>query len=232
MIICILRKHTSITNHLSHPIILGRDFLSKYALSINFSTFQLTLSDNSNSEANQPPTQDCFNVIDVSDKIPSFEEPRPKFSCPNPFNSSHTLQSDSDDLSETFMHKLEERCSDFQSGNSISKNLTDVSDSSEFRYPYLRLPSFKNVVLLSVFFAISLTVLFQITKDPQILFSHSIDSYNGMNFPSAPLTRIAYFLTTTSRNPIQLGQMTFWNYSIDFLRFSLNWLKPTGFLII
>ena len=169
-------QRTYITNHLSHPIILGRDFLSKYALSINFSTFQLTLSDNSNSEVNQPPTQDCFDVIDVSDKIPSFEEPRPKFSCPNLFNSSHTLQSDSDDLSETFMHNLEERCSDFQSVNSISKNLTDVTDSSEFRYSYFRLPSFKNVVLLCVFFAISLTVLFQITKYPQILFSHSIDS--------------------------------------------------------
>ena len=45
------------------------------------------------------------------------------------------------------MHKLEERCSDFQSVNSISKDLTDVTDSSEFRYPYFRLPLFKNVVL-------------------------------------------------------------------------------------
>ena len=95
-------------------------------------------------------------MTDVPDKIPSFEEPRPKFSCPNLFNSSHTLQSDSYDLSETFMHNLEERCSDFQSVNSISKNLTDVTDSSEFRYPY--------VVLLCMFLAISLTVLFQITK--------------------------------------------------------------------
>ena len=158
-------QKTHITNHLSHPIILGRDFLSKYALSINFSTFQLTLSHNTNSEANQNPTQDCFNVIDVSDKIPSFEEPRPRLSCPNLFNSSHTLQSDSDDLSETFMHNLEERCSDFQSVNSVSQNLTNVSDSSEFSYPYFRLPSFKHVVLLCVFFTISLTVLFQITKD-------------------------------------------------------------------
>ena len=213
-------QKTYITNHLSHPIILGRDFLSKYALSINFSTFQLTLSDNSNSEANQNPTQECFNVIDVSDKIPSFEEPRPRLSCPNLFNSSHTLQSDSDDLSETFMHNLEERCSDFQSVNSISQNLTDVSDSSEFSYPYFRLPSFKHVVLLCVFFAISLTVLFQITKDQQILFSRPIDSYNGMNFHSSPLTRIAYFETTTSRNSIQLSQMTFWKDSIDFLRSS------------
>ena len=104
--------------------------------------------------------------------------------------------------------------------NSISKNLTDVTDLSEFRYPYFRLPSFKNVVLLCVFFAISLTVLFQITKDPQILFSHSIDSYNGMNFPSASLTRIAYFETTTSRNSIQLNQMPFWNDSTEFLRSS------------
>ena len=108
-------------------------------------------------------------MIHVSDKIPSFEEPRPKFSCPNLFNSSHTLQSDLDDLSETFMHNLEERCSDFQSVNSISKNLTDVTDSSEFRYPYFRLPSFKNVVLLCVFFAISLTVLFS-------------DNYRPINF--------------------------------------------------
>ena len=77
-------------------------------------------------------------MTDVSDKIPSFEKPRPKFSCPNPFNSSHTLQSDSDDLSETFMHNLEERCSDFQSVNSLFKNLTDVTDSSEFRCPYFR----------------------------------------------------------------------------------------------
>ena len=81
-----------------------------------------------------------------------------------------TLQSDSDDLSETFMHNLEERCSDFQSVNSIFKNLTDVSDSSVFRYPYFRLTSLKNVVLFCVFFAISLTVLFQITTDPQIFF--------------------------------------------------------------
>ena len=220
-------QQTYITNHLSHPIILGRDFLSKYALSINFSTFQLTLSDNTNSEANQNPTQDCFNVIDVSDKIPSFEEPRPKLSCPTLFNSSHTLQSDSDDLSETFMHNLAERCSDFQSVNSISQNLTDVSDSSEFSYPYFRLPSFRHVVLLYVFFAISLTVLFQITKDQQILFSYSIDSYNGMNFPSAPLTRITYFETSTPRNSIELSQLTFWKDSIDFLRSSqlvqYNW---------
>ena len=36
-------QKTSTPNHLSHPIILGRDFLSKYVMSINFSTFQLTL---------------------------------------------------------------------------------------------------------------------------------------------------------------------------------------------
>ena len=118
------------------------------------------------------------------------------------------------------MHNLEERCSDFQSVNSISQNLTDVSDSSEFSYPYFRLPSFKNVVLLCVFFAISLTVLFQITKDQQILFPHSIDSYNGMNFPSAPLTRITYFETSTPSNSIELSQLTFWKDSIDFLRSS------------
>ena len=215
-------QKTYITNHLSHPVILGRDFLSKYALSINFSTFQLTLSNNTNSEANQNPTQDCFNVIDVSDKIPSFEEPRPRLSCPNLFNSSHTLQSYSDDLSETFMHNLEERprCSDFQSVNSISQNLTDVSDSSEFSFPYFRLPSFKHVVLLCVSFAISLTVLFQITKDQQILFSHSTDSYNCVNFPSAPLTQITYFETSTPRNSIELSQFIFWKDSTDFLRSS------------
>ena len=131
------------------------------------------------------------------------------------------------------MHNLEERCSDFQSVNSISKNLTDVTDTSEFRYPYFRLPSFKNVVLLCVFFAISLTVLLQITEDPQILFSHSIDSYGGMNFPSAPLTRITYFETSTPRNSIhiQLSQMTFRKDSIDFCGL-LNWLKTIGSLII
>ena len=159
-------------------------------------------------------------MTDVSDKIPSFEEPRPKFSCPNLFNSSHTLQSDIDDLSETFMFNLEKRCSDFQSVNSISKNLTDVTDSSEFRDPYFRLPSFKNVVLLCVFFAISLTVLFQITKDPEILFPNSIDSYNGLNFPFARLTRITYFEAANPRTPMQLSQMTFWNNSIDLFRFS------------
>ena len=156
----------------------------------------------------------------MSDKIPSFEEPRPKFSCPNLFNSSHTLQSDSDDLSETFMHNLGERCSDCQSINSISNNLTDVTDSREFRYPYFPLPLFKNVVLLCVFFAISLTVLFQITTNPHILFSNSIDSYNGMNFPFARLPRITYFETANPRNSIQLSKMTFWNDSIDLLRSS------------
>ena len=127
-------------------------------------------------------------MIDVSDKTSSFEEPRSKFSCPNFFNSSHTLQSDSDDLSETFMHNLEDKCSDFQSVNSISKNLTDVTESSEFRYPYFRFPSFKNVVSLGVFFDISLTVLLQVTAHSQILFFDSIDSYNGINFRFAPLS--------------------------------------------
>ena len=83
------------------------------------------------------------------------------------------------------------------------------------------------MVLLCVFFAISLTVLFQITKDQQILFSRPIDSYNGMDFPSAPLTRITYFETSTPRNSIELSQPTFWKDSIDVLRSSqlaeYNW---------
>ena len=49
-----------------------------------------------------------------------------------------------------------------------------------------------------------------------------------MNFPSAPLTRITYFETSTPRNSIELSQMTVWKDSIDFLRSSQlaenNWV--------
>ena len=60
-------QKTYVMDNLPHPVLLGQDFLSKYALSINFLTSHLTLGNSPNFIKGQH--QNCFlNVIGFSHK--------------------------------------------------------------------------------------------------------------------------------------------------------------------
>ena len=116
-----------VMENLLHPVLQGRDFLSKYALSINFLTSShLTLGNNPKFVEHQYHI--CsLNVINFSHKNDRFQNfvSEAKQTFPNTLLDS---EPDLDGLSDKVLHDLENKHSDFQSVDSPSIYL-----SSQFK---------------------------------------------------------------------------------------------------
>ena len=108
-------QKTYVMANLLHPVLLGRDFLSKYALSINFLTSHLTLGNNPDFVEHQDQIGSLtLNVIDFSHKNDRFQNflSEVKQTFPNTLRNS---EPDLNDLSDTVLHDLENKHYDFQS---------------------------------------------------------------------------------------------------------------------
>ena len=161
-------------------MLLARDFLSKYALSINFLTSHLTLGNNPNFVEHQDHI--CsLNVIDFSHKNDRFQNflSEAKQTFPSTLPDS---EPDLHDLSATVLHDLANKHSDFQSVDSPSRNLSSQFKSnssdettSQSSSSCSRIPSLKHVILHYLLLAICFMVLFQVLTDSQVFHSPCIE---------------------------------------------------------
>ena len=203
-------QKTYVMDNLLHPVILGRDFLSKYALSINFLTSHLTLG-NSPSFVEGQHHNCSLNVIDFSHKNKRFHKFASK-ARPTLPNTLLDSEPDLDDFSETFLHDLTNIDSDDQSVDSTSRNLlsqfksvSSDENTSQSCSPCFRLPNLTNVVLHCLLLAISFMVLFQVTTNPQVFHSPGTDIANGIHFSLPQLSRNTDFDTINSHKPVNIS---------------------------
>ena len=117
-------------NNPLHPVIMGRDFLSKYALSINFLTSHLTLGNNTNFVEERRHNY-SFNVIDFSHKNKRFQKFASTARQTLP-NTSLDSEPDLDDFSETFLNDLKNINSDVQSVDSTSRILLSQVNPNQY----------------------------------------------------------------------------------------------------
>ena len=156
-------------------------------------------------------------LIDFSHKNERFQkfvsEARQTF--PNTLLDS---EPDLDDLSETFLHDLENKSSDFQSVDPTSANFsshfTSISSdekTSQSLCPCSRIPSLKNIVLHCLLLEISFMVLFQVITDPQSFYSPCIDIANRIHFSLPQLSRNADVDTINSHRLVNISS---WQHAI------------------
>ena len=180
-------QKTYVMANLLHPVLLGLDFLSKYALSINFLTSHLTLGNNPDFVERQDQIG-SLNVIDFSHKNDRFQNflSEVKQTFPNTLRHS---EPDLNDLSDTVLHDLENKHYDFQSVDSPSRYLSSQFKSnssgektSQSCSSCSRISSLKNVILHCVLLAISFIVLFQVLTDSQVFHPLYMDTANRIHF--------------------------------------------------
>ena len=125
-----------------------------------------------------------------------------------------------DDLSETFLHDLGNKHSDFQSVDSTSKNLSSQfkSNSSDEKTSQScssssRISSLKNVVFHYLLSAICFMVLFQVLTDSHVFHSPCIDIAHRIPFSLPQLSRNPAFHTINSHKPVNISS---WQHAIYY----------------
>ena len=212
-------QKTYVIANLLHPVLLGRDFLSKYALSINFLTSHLTLGNNPDFVEHQDQIG-SLNVIDFSHKNDRFQNflSEVKQTFPNTLRNS---EPDLNDLSDTVLHDLENKHYDFQSVDSPSRYLSSQFKSnfpdektSQSCSSCSRISSLKNVILNCVLLAISFMVLFQVLTDSQVFHSPYMDTANRIHFSLPQLSRTPSFDTIDSHKQVNISS---WQHIIIYI---------------
>ena len=201
-----------------HPVLPGRDFLSKYALSINFLVSHLTLGNNPNVAKHQDQIF-SLNVIDFSHKNDRFQNFVSK-AKQTFLNTLLNSELDLDDLSDTVLHDLENEQSYFQSVDSPSRYLSSQfksnssdENTSQSCSSCSRISSLKNVVLHCLLLAISFMVLFQVQTDSQVFHFPCIDIANRIHFSLPQLSRTPAFDTINSHKPVNISS---WQHAIHY----------------
>ena len=151
---------TLIIENLTHPVVLGRDFMFVYVLSIDFKNSLITLSDEP--DLMTPPTEDDISDTTAFPGLSLVAEPfvsntRPKQprsqDASDPFDLSDTFSSDS----EPFLEVSVSTISDAKPSTVLSLPSNDeiARNHHNARFPYLtRLPNLSSFLLILLFLTV------------------------------------------------------------------------------
>ena len=151
---------TLIIENLTHPVVLGRDFMFAYVLSIDFKKSLITLSDKP--DLMTPPTEDDISDTTAFHGLSLVAEPfvsntRPKQprsqDASDPFDLSDTFLSDSEPFLEasvsTILDAKPSTVLSVPSNNETARNYHNA------RFPCLkRLPNFSSFLLILLFLTV------------------------------------------------------------------------------